>query len=187
MCPATQTRKATTSPKGPRGIGPRSLAAEPTLHQEELPPPPTLGAPACGPTSGARFLLTLEPQEGCWTEEFKAYLLQGTLPEKEEDAECVARQATAYCLRDGELYRKRPNNVSLRCISRDQGCELLADIHGGDYGHHSSSRTMVGKAFRIGFYRPTALNDATKEDGSCPTLSLMRLARGLGRCLRVLG
>ena len=94
-------------------------------------------------------------------EEFRAYLLQGTLPEKEEDAERVARQATAYFIRDGELYRKRRNDVSLRCISREQGLELLADIHGGHCGHHSSPRTLVGKAFCSDFYWPTALNDAT--------------------------
>ncbi|XP_020149620.1 uncharacterized protein [Aegilops tauschii subsp. strangulata] len=126
--------------------------AEPAPPQEELPQPPALGAPACGPTSGACLLLALEPQEGCSIEEFRAYLTQGTLPEKEEDAERVARQATAYCIQDGELYRKRPNDVSLRCISREQGSELLAEIHGGDCGHHSSSRTLVGKAFRSGFY-----------------------------------
>ena len=44
--------------------------------------------------------------------EFKDYLMQGILPEKEEDAERVARQATAYCVQDGELYRKRPNDVT---------------------------------------------------------------------------
>nr|XP_020194702.1 uncharacterized protein LOC109780527 [Aegilops tauschii subsp. strangulata] len=64
--------------------------AEPALPQEELPPPPASGAPARGLTSGARLLLALEPQEGCWTQEFRAYLMQGTLPEKEEDAERVA-------------------------------------------------------------------------------------------------
>nr|XP_020152209.1 uncharacterized protein LOC109737489 [Aegilops tauschii subsp. strangulata] len=69
--------------------------AEPAPPQEELPSPPTSGAPACGPTSGAHPLLVLEPHEGCWIEEFKAYLTQGTLPKKEEDAERVARQATA--------------------------------------------------------------------------------------------
>ncbi|XP_045090185.1 uncharacterized protein [Aegilops tauschii subsp. strangulata] len=111
--------------------------AEATLPQEELPPAQTSGAPACGPTSGVRLLLALEPQEGCWMEEFRAYLLQGTLPEKEEDAERVARQATTYCIRDGELYRRRPKDVSLRCISKEQGHDLLADIHGGDCGHHS--------------------------------------------------
>ena len=38
------------------------------LPREELPQPPATGAPACGPTSGTRLLLALEPQEGCWTE-----------------------------------------------------------------------------------------------------------------------
>ena len=112
-------------------------AVETTPPREELPQPPASGAPACGPTLGARLLLALEPQEGCWTKEFKAYLVQGTLPEKEEDAERVARQATAHCIQDGELYRKRPNDVSLQCISRKQGSELLANIHGGDNRHHS--------------------------------------------------
>ena len=49
-----------------------------------------MGAPACGPTLGARLLLALEPQEGCWIEEFKAYLTHGTL-EKHEVTERVAR------------------------------------------------------------------------------------------------
>ena len=44
----------------------------------------------------------------------------------------------------------------------EQGNEVLADIHGGDCGHHSSSCTLVGKAFRNGFYWPTTLNDATE-------------------------
>ena len=50
-------------------------AAEPALPQEGLPPVPLSGAPTCGPTSGACLLHVLEPQEGCWTEEFRAYLL----------------------------------------------------------------------------------------------------------------
>nr|XP_020181308.1 uncharacterized protein LOC109766972 [Aegilops tauschii subsp. strangulata] len=66
-------------------------SAEPAPPHEDLPQAPPSGAPACCPTSGARLLLAMEPQEACWTEEFKAYLLRGTLPEKEEDAERVAR------------------------------------------------------------------------------------------------
>ena len=48
----------------------------------------------------------MEPQEGCWIAELRSYLTQGTLSEKEEEAERVARQATAYYIGDGELYRK---------------------------------------------------------------------------------
>ncbi|SPT18421.1 unnamed protein product [Triticum aestivum] len=51
-------------------------AAETAPPQEELPTSPTSGALAYGLTSGARLLLVLEPHEGCWTKEFKAYLLR---------------------------------------------------------------------------------------------------------------
>ena len=44
---------------------------------------------------------------------------------------------------------------------------MLADIHDGDCGHHSSSRTFVGKAFYSGFYWPTTLNDAAELVKSC--------------------
>ena len=83
----------------------------PAPPPEDLPQAPETGATACGHPLGARLLLALEPQEGCWTEEFKAYLLQGTLPEKEEDAGRVARQATTYFIKNGELYHRRPNDV----------------------------------------------------------------------------
>ena len=65
---------------------------------EELPQPPASGALASGPTTGACLLLALKPREGCWTKEFKEYLMQGALPEKEEDAKRVAWQATSYCI-----------------------------------------------------------------------------------------
>ena len=45
--------------------------------------------------------------------------------------------------------------------------DLLKDIHQGDCGHHSSSHTLMGKAFRYGFYWPTALKDATELVKSC--------------------
>jgi hypothetical protein len=41
------------------------------------------------------------------------------------------------------------------------------EIHGGECGSHSSSCTLVGKAFRHGFYWPTALQDATELVKSC--------------------
>ena len=52
----------------PSATPPLSRIAQP---REELSQPPATGALACGPTSGARLLLALEPQEGCWSTEFK--------------------------------------------------------------------------------------------------------------------
>jgi hypothetical protein len=55
----------------------------------------------------------------------------------------------------------------MRCITQEEGHELLAEIHGGECGSHSSSHTLVGKAFRHGFYWPTALQDAAELVKSC--------------------
>ena len=61
---------------------------------------------------------------------------------------------------------------------------MLADIHGGDCGHHSSSRTLVGKVFCSRFYWPTALNDVTELVRSCEAYQfhakqVHQLAQGL--------
>jgi hypothetical protein len=36
----------------------------------------------------------------------------------------------------------------------------LAEIHGGECGCHAASANLVGKAYRFGFYWPTAMTDA---------------------------
>ena len=38
--------------------------------------------------------------------------------------------------------------------------KLLFEIHSSSCGNHAASRTLVGKAFRAGFYWPTAIFDA---------------------------
>jgi hypothetical protein len=53
------------------------------------------------------------------------------------------------------------------CILGDQGWELLHEIHAGTCGHHAGPRTLVGKAFRQGFYWPTAVADSKDIMHSC--------------------
>jgi hypothetical protein len=87
-----------------------------------------------------------------WILELKAYLTNSRLPEDEEEAERTVRQALGYCVKDGDLYRRRPNGVALKCISTHQGQELLRDIHADECGHHASAATLAAKAYRSGFY-----------------------------------
>jgi hypothetical protein len=68
---------------------------------------------------------------------------------------------------EGDLYRRGANGILMQCITQEEGCDLLAEIHEGECGSHSSSRTLVGKAFRYGFYWPTALQDAAELVKSC--------------------
>jgi transposase InsO family protein len=96
-----------------------------------------------------------------------AYLTSSRLPEDEEEAERIVRQALGYCVKDGDLYRRRPNGVALKCISTHQDQELLREIHTGECGHHASAATLATKAYRSGFYRPSALGDAAEMVKRC--------------------
>ncbi|XP_039805026.1 uncharacterized protein LOC120669319 [Panicum virgatum] len=95
-------------------------------------------------------------------DDIRDYLKEKFLPEDDATTECIARQSKRYAMVDGDLYQHDTDRVFLRCISQEVGGELLADIHKGECGSHSSSRTLVGKAFRHVFYWRTALQDAAE-------------------------
>ena len=101
------------------------------------------------------------------------YLKEKFLPEDDATAEWIARQSKRYAMVDGDLYRCDTDGVFLRCMTREEGGELLADIHEGEYRSHSSSCTLVGKAFRQGFYWPTALQDAAELVKCCKACLLL--------------
>jgi hypothetical protein len=82
-------------------------------------------------------------------------------------ADQIARLAKRYMLVEGDLYRRGTNGVIMRCITREEGCELLVEVHGGECGNHAPSRTLVSKAFRHGFYWPTALQDTVELVKTC--------------------
>jgi hypothetical protein len=81
--------------------------------------------------------------------------------------ERIVRLAKRHMVVEGDIYRRGANGILMRCITQEEGCEFLMKIHGGECGSHSSSRTLVGKAFRYGFYWPTALQDAAEMVKSC--------------------
>jgi hypothetical protein len=48
----------------------------------------------------------------------------------------------------------------MNCVRTKEGRKILKEIHEGMCRNHTASCTLVGKAFRSGFYWPTALADA---------------------------
>jgi hypothetical protein len=55
----------------------------------------------------------------------------------------------------------------MKCIHSVIGKQLLDEIHVVQCGVHAAFRTLVGKAFRSGFYWPTAKSDATELVQRC--------------------
>jgi ribonuclease HI len=102
-----------------------------------------------------------------WISEIRDYLKENILPEDHVSVERIMRLAKRYTMVEGGLYRRGANDIIMRCITQEEGHELLTEIHGGECGSHSSSRTLVGKAFWHGFYWPTALQDAAELVKSC--------------------
>jgi ribonuclease HI len=104
-----------------------------------------------------------------WQTPYLQYLHQGELPLDQAEARRVARRAMSFVLLgDGkELYHRSPSGILQRCISIAEGQELLQEIHSGACGHHTAPRTLVGNAFRQGFYWPTAVADATRIVHTC--------------------
>jgi hypothetical protein len=92
-----------------------------------------------------------------WRFPILEWLVEGKLPSDQMEAQRIARRAKAFVLIDGELYKRGAAGILMWCILGDQGRELLQEIHVGTCGHHVGPRTLVGKAFRQGFYCPTAV------------------------------
>ena len=61
---------------------------------------------------------------------------------------------------NGELRKRSVTGVFQRCVSPEEGKEILNEIHAGDCGHHAGSKSLVAKAFRHGFFWLTAHKDA---------------------------
>ena len=87
-----------------------------------------------------------------WRTPLLAYLLKEVLLPKRTKAQRIARCAKTFIALDDELYKQSPSGVLMKCVPTDQGKQLLLEVHVGIYGHHMVPRSLVKKAFHLGFY-----------------------------------
>ncbi|KAK1698558.1 hypothetical protein QYE76_015255 [Lolium multiflorum] len=95
-----------------------------------------------------------------WVKPIKEFLINGTLPDDENESRRIQRRSKAYTIINGEVYKRSVTGVLQKCVEPEEGKEMLEEIHQGECGHHASSRALVAKVFRHGFYWPTALENA---------------------------
>jgi hypothetical protein len=117
-------------------------------------------APAVGIEDLSEETVKVMLIEAIWMKPYLAYLTRGEFPEDTIHHRQVIRSSKAFTIINGELYKRSTTGVLQRCIAREDGIALLRDIHEGTCGYHTSSRTLVAKAFRSGFYWLSALHDA---------------------------
>jgi hypothetical protein len=92
-----------------------------------------------------------------WRAPIIAFLRGHYEPVETHDLKRMQARAKGYILKDNILFKLGVCAPLLKCISQDQGIELMKEIHGGMCGSHIAARALAGKAFRQGFYWPMDL------------------------------
>ena len=138
-----------TAVVGPEAAPTQQAAADSSISS---PSPPALVAVA--------VLAIEEVTAPSWAQSILNFLKNQDLPADETEARQVQRRAGAYTIVNRELVKCSVTGVLQRCVEQDKGIAILRDIHQGECGHHAASRSLVAKAFRHGFFWPTALDDA---------------------------
>jgi hypothetical protein len=102
-----------------------------------------------------------------WRAEIMAYLRGHYEPQDELEEKRLKHRARDYTVFNGELYKSGVIEPWLRCITSENGLELLKEIHSGFCGAHIGTRAVAGKAIKQGFYWPTINIDANKLVREC--------------------
>jgi hypothetical protein len=77
------------------------------------------------------------------------YIREQKVPSNKNVAEQLVRRAKSYVLVRDKLYRRgATSGVLMKCVPREEGKDILEEIHKGVCSIHMSSRTLVSKAFR---------------------------------------
>jgi hypothetical protein len=96
-----------------------------------------------------------EPEQGLaydWMSLIKIFLDNQPSSDDNAKVDRIMCKSKMYHLIDGIPYRRGANDMMMKCISKEEGIQLLQDIHSGVCRSHSSWRSIIGKSFRHGFY-----------------------------------
>jgi hypothetical protein len=137
--------------------------APPRIFVQEISQPSILS----DHTEECNTLSQPESDPNDWREPIIRYIKNEEEPDDKATVERIARQSAHYTLIGGTLYRRGATRVLMKCIHSVIGKQLLDEIHAEQCGVHAASRTLVGKAFRSGFYWPIAKSDAAELVQRC--------------------
>jgi hypothetical protein len=100
-----------------------------------------------------------------WREAYIDFIRDQRLPAgmdaRSTEAARVMRRSKGFVLVDSKLYRHGARSgVLMKCVTREDGYDMLREIHEGVCDNHAASRMLVGKAYRASFWWPTIVSDA---------------------------
>ncbi|KAK8924197.1 hypothetical protein KSP39_PZI019370 [Platanthera zijinensis] len=105
-------------------------------------------------------------QHPSWMDPFVTFLTTGEYPTG-MDGKKLKYKSAYYLMRDGQLYRKTLSGMLARCVGEREVPKILEEVHSGECGSHSGSRTLEGRIVRQGYFWPTLGLDAAKFTKEC--------------------
>jgi ribonuclease HI len=87
-----------------------------------------------------------------WRTEIISFLQGNCLSDDEAYNKRMEANTRPYVIIEGELYKHGVCSPLLKCLSRNEGQELMKEIHAELCGAHIGSRPLMGNVFRQGFY-----------------------------------
>jgi hypothetical protein len=95
----------------------------------------------------------MSEKEDDWRKPFIDFILYQLVPDDKAERERITRQSANYVVIGSDLYRKAASTgISLKCILRSEGLQLLVEIHSGECGCHAESNNLIRKAYQSGFF-----------------------------------
>ena len=105
----------------------------------------------------------------------KEFKLSSHIDAKSVEAARIIKRSKGFVLVGDNLYKRSASGILMKCVTLEEGKDILREIHEGVCGNHAMSRTLVGKVYRSGFFWPTLYQtQKTLSDGVLATNSLAR-------------
>lgn len=119
------------------------------------------------PSYDKKEVICIQAEGLDWRDPILKFLVSNKLPEKEEEARRVQLMARKYKVIDGQLYKSGVTAPLLKCVTKEEGMQMVVEIHEGICGAHQAPRSVASKVIRQGIYWPTIMKDIEQYIKTC--------------------
>ncbi|KAG8488285.1 hypothetical protein CXB51_018002 [Gossypium anomalum] len=110
-----------------------------------------------------------EREDHPWYHDILQYVKNREYPDQasENDKRTLRRLAIDYVLDGDILYKRRKDQVLLRCVDAIEAKKILEEVHEGVCGTHANGFTMARQIMRFGYYWSTMERDCINYAKRC--------------------
>ena len=109
-----------------------------------------------------------------WYYDIWNYLHDGYIPDyaTRSDKRALREMVQRYVIVAGLLYRRSFSGVLLRCMTIEEGQEIVKEAHSGECGGHVNGQMLAKKIIRLGYYWPSLESDSANYVKRCKECQL---------------